>query len=152
MCSECPTTSLSLHQCLAGAEKSPRAEGKVPPVDYYYFFCCCSLGWKEKKTKKKHPQLWCSSKSLVLWSSAQCCGTRAGKMWDFFSLKVSPVTIINSNILPKRSSSPETLRGKIHHQSCNPPCTIWFVVHGRANLKPPVEMIIDGLLLGSEAI
>lgn len=34
----CPTTSLSLHQCLVGAEKSPRAEEKVPAVDYYYFF------------------------------------------------------------------------------------------------------------------
>lgn len=52
----CPTTSLSLLQCLVWAEKRPRAEEKVPPVDYYYFFFVVAAPWVDKK---KHPQLWC---------------------------------------------------------------------------------------------
>lgn len=154
----CATTPLSLLQCLVCAEKRPRAEEKVPPVDYYYFFVVVAAPWigeKKQTNKQKASSHVMLCESLKVW----CCGAvqdgatsvRVKRATGIF-FSASPVTIINSNILPKRSSSPETLRGKIHHQSYNPPCTTWFVVHGRANLKPPVEMIIDGPLLGSEAI
>lgn len=121
-----PTTPLSLRRCLIWSERG-FGQRKVPPVDFYYlFFLSFPLGLIRRTP---WTVLAICNASVSVW----CCDSTAKRVWDgaaasvyvreFFFQRGScksqcardctpPLGIINSNILPKRSSFPKTLRGK----------------------------------------